>query len=215
MAAVYVLSNTIRSSLNTAQKELREREKAEKALREAETMYRALVEETSVIIYRDAPEEEGRTVYISPQIEGLLGYSVYEWQNAKNLWKELTHPDDLPRVLAGIKEYLVNGKRTTIEYRMRTKDNRWVWLQDESVVIKDDEGKPLFVHGVLIDITERKNAEQRVKQREAVLSAVAQTAQQLIKAADWRVGDPAHSWTIRRSDERKPRLYFYPPLRIR
>jgi PAS domain S-box-containing protein len=70
---------------------------------------------------------------------------------------------------------------------MRTKDNRWVWFQDEAVVIKDDEGKPLYVHGVLIDITKRKNAEQNVKQREAVLSAVAQTAQQLLKASDWRV----------------------------
>ena len=60
-----------------------------------------------------------------------------------------------------------------MEYRIRTKDNRWIWFQDESVVIKDDEGKPLYVHGVLIDITERKNAEQKVEQWEAVLSAVA------------------------------------------
>ena len=70
---------------------------------------------------------------------------------------------------------------------MRTRGNQWIWFQDESIVIKDDEGKPLYVHGVLIDITERKNAEQKVKQREAVLSAVAQTAQQLLKASDWRM----------------------------
>jgi len=186
MVGVYTLSNMVRNSLLATRNELKERKKVEQALREAEAMYRTLVEQTSVIIYRDAPEEEGRTIYISPQIEDLLGYSIYEWQSADNLWKELTHPDDLPHVLSAIKDYLASGERTTIEYRMRTKDNRWVWLHDESIVIKDDDDKPLYVHGVLIDITERKIAEQKVKQREAVLSAVAQTAQQLLKASDWR-----------------------------
>ena len=73
MVGVYTLSNMVRNSLAATSSELQERKKAEKALREAEAMYRTLVEETSVIIYRDAPEVEGRTVYISPQIESLLG----------------------------------------------------------------------------------------------------------------------------------------------
>jgi len=186
VAAVYVLSNLVRDSLISTRNELKERKKAEQALREAETMYRTLVEQTSVIIYRDSPSENTAPIYISPQIEDLLGYSVYEWQTSPDLWMGLTHPDDLPKVLDSIKGYLASGGKGMIEYRMRTKDNRWVWLQDESVVIQDDGGKPLYVHGVLIDITERKNAEQKVKQREAVLSAVAKTAQQLLKASDWK-----------------------------
>lgn len=185
--AVYVLSNLIRSSLAETQNELQERKKVEQALREAETTYRTLVEQTSVIIYRDAPEENGKTMYISPQIEGLLGYSVHEWLDTRaNFWKKVTHPDDLPAVTSAIKEYLKSGDRAVLEYRMISKNGRWVWFQDESVVIKDDDGHPLYVHGVLIDITERKNAEQKVRQREAVLSAVAHTAQQLLKVSDWR-----------------------------
>jgi len=187
MIAVYILSDMVRNSLIKTQNELWERKKIEQALREAETMYRTLVEQTSVIIYRDAPVEEGETLYISPQIKELLGYQVSEWHNNPTIWKDLTHPDDLEHVLAGIKDYLANGEKAVIEYRMKTKDNRWVWFQDESVVIKDDKGKPLYVHGVLIDITERKNAEQKVKQREAVLSAVAQAAQQLLKSTDWQM----------------------------
>jgi len=186
MAAVYILSNMIRDNLIATRNELKERKKIEQALREAEAMYRTLVEQTSVIIYRDAPTEQGTTIYISPQIEKLLGYQVTEWQNNPTIWKDLTHPDDLERVTSGIKGYLASGEKAMIEYRMRTKDNRWIWLQDESVVIKDEDGKPLYVHGVLIDITERKNAERKVEQREAVLSAVAQVARQLLKASNWQ-----------------------------
>src|SRR5258708_31471875 len=70
---------------------------------------------------------------------------------------------------------------------MLSKDGRWVWFQDESVVVKNDSGKPQYIHGVLIDISERKQAELKLKQREAILSAVAQTAQQLLKTSNWRV----------------------------
>ncbi len=187
MIAVYILSDQVRNSLVITRNELQEKKKIEQTLRETETMYRTLVEQTSVIIYRDAPIEQAGTLYISPQIKNLLGYEATEWQNDPTLWKALTHPDDLERVLSGIKDYLVSGEKAIMEYRIRTKDNRWIWFQDESIVIKDDDGKPLYVHGVLIDITERKNAEQKVEQWEAVLSAVAYTAQQLLKATDWRL----------------------------
>jgi len=60
MGAVYALANTTRNSLDAVHKELQEREKVEKALREAENKYRTLVEETSVIIYRDAPVDEAQ-----------------------------------------------------------------------------------------------------------------------------------------------------------
>ncbi|HKJ38913.1 MAG TPA: PAS domain S-box protein [Anaerolineales bacterium] len=186
LAAVHILSNTVRNSLRAAQDELQERRKIELALRETETMYRALVEQTSVVIYRDAPQENGATNYISPQIEDVLGYPIEEWNSNPELWKELTHPDDMPLVLSEIKNYLASGKKSVIEYRMKAKDGRWVWFQDESIVIKDDHDEPLFVHGVLIEITERKNTELKVRQRESIISAVASTAQLLLKSTNWR-----------------------------
>lgn len=183
---VQLLSDMLRTSLNDTRKELQERKRVEKELRGAETMYRALVEQTSVVTYRDAPNAESATLYISPQIETLLGYSMDEWKKNPVIWKELTHPDDLPQVLSGIKDYIATGERSQIEYRMHTRNGQWKWVRDESVIVKDEQGNPQYVHGVLIDITERKQAEDKLKQREAVLSAVAYTAQQLLKSADWR-----------------------------
>ena len=183
---VQLLSDLVQKNLTATRLELLERKKVEKELREAETLYRALVEQTSVVVYRDQPNVEGATIYISPQVQSLLGYSVDEWSRNPVIWKELTHPEDRPRVVSGIVNYIATGEPAQVEYRMRTKDSRWKWVRDESVVIKDDHGKPVYVHGVLIDITERKEAEEKLKQQEIILSAVAFTAQQLLKSSNWR-----------------------------
>ena len=73
MIAVYILSDQVRNSLVITRNELQEKKKIEQTLRETETMYRTLVEQTSVIIYRDAPIEQAGTLYISPQIKNCLG----------------------------------------------------------------------------------------------------------------------------------------------
>src|SRR5258706_822249 len=184
--AVQFLSETMRNNVVAIRRELEERKKAERALQEAKELYRNMVEETSVITYRDTAERESKTVYISPQIENILGYSQQEWLENPSLWAKLTHPDDLPDVYTKISEYLETGNKGLSEYRMLSKDGRWVWFQDESVVVKNSSGEALYIHGVLIDIIERKKAELKLKQREAILSAVAQTAQQLLKTSNWR-----------------------------
>ena len=183
--AVQVLSLTVRKNTIALNHELDERLRVEKALREAEELYRNMVEQTSVITYRDTADEEGETIYISPQIGDILGYSQDEWRDDPKLWMKITHPDDLPRAIAGIKDCLAKGK-TVCEYRMISKGGEWYWFQDESVLIRDEEGKPQYIHGVLIDITERKSAEEKIGQREAILSAVANTTQKLLKASNWR-----------------------------
>lgn len=186
MAAIYILSNTVHSSLTVAQTELGERQKIELALRERESMYRGLVEQTTVTTYRDSADLDGSALYISPQIENLIGYTPAEWTDSPIFWQSLVHPDDLPKVLGELEEYITTGKRTISEYRLKTKEGRWVWVRDESTVINNDEDGFQFVYGVYIDITEQKTAEHTIKQREEILGAVADTAQLLLKSRDWR-----------------------------
>lgn len=186
LTAVQVITNALRVNAERREQELIERKKVETALREAEELYRSLVENTSVITYRDSAEPVSQTNYISPQIVNVLGYSQEEWQADPLLWTKCTHPEDLPSVLAQIEGYLQTGGNSTIEYRMQAKDGRWVWFQDESVVLTNEQGRPKYIHGVLTDITERKQAEQKLRQREAILSAVAETAQLLLRAYNWR-----------------------------
>ncbi|MCK6584074.1 MAG: PAS domain-containing protein, partial [Anaerolineales bacterium] len=86
---------------------------------------------TSVITYRDTADEESRNIYISPQITDILGYSQSEWMNDPMLWLKITHPDDVPRVRAMIRDCLSDGGKTVCEYRMISKDGEWRWFQDE------------------------------------------------------------------------------------
>lgn len=183
--AVQTISLTVRHNTIALNRELDERRRVEKALRETEDLFRNMVERTSVITYRDTAEEQSETIYISPQIRDILGYSQDEWRDDPKLWLKVTHPDDAPGVISMIKECLTQGKSVG-EYRMVSKGGKWHWFQDEAVLVRDEEGNPQYIHGVLIDITERKIAEQKVSQREAILSAVANTTQKLLKAPNWR-----------------------------
>src|SRR5215207_9460390 len=126
---VQFLSQIVRNSAMATSHELEERKKVEQALREAEELYRNMVEETSVITYRDSAEKEGATIYISPQIEHILGYPQDAWKESPKLWLSLTHPEDLPDLLLKIESYLETGERAISEYRMQAKDGRWVWFQ--------------------------------------------------------------------------------------
>lgn len=138
-----------------------ERLTAEEQLREAEARYRALVEETPIVTYIDAAGTEGphASLYFSPQVEALLGYTPGELTQPEPLWPDLIHPDDRDRVLHAADEAERTQGPYDIEYRMLARDGRTVWVNDRSVLIRDEEGHPRFWQGVWVDITERKRAE--------------------------------------------------------
>ena len=143
-----------------------EQHRAQEALRDAELLYRTLVEETSVVIYRDAAEEGGPSIFVSSQVENLLGYSVAELTEDPFFWQTLVHPDDFSGALQTIHEVLTTGENRTSEYRLRSKAGDWIWVRDESVAVKDEDGKLLFVQGMYLNITRQKQVEA---QREALI----------------------------------------------
>ena len=74
------------------------RKEAERALRHAESRYRNLVERIPAVTYVAALDEVGSTLYVSPQVETLWGYSAEEWMADPTLWSQRIHPDDRQRV---------------------------------------------------------------------------------------------------------------------
>ncbi len=138
--------------------DITDRIRIEEQLRDAQERYRALVEQTPVVTYIDAPAPSSVTTYISPQVEALLGYTPEELTADPPLWPALIHPEDRERVLA----YAAEADRVQglygIEYRMCAKDGRVVWVYDQSVLIRDEQGRPLYWQGVWMDISERKRA---------------------------------------------------------
>ncbi len=144
-------------------RDISERRDAEAKLFEAELRYRALVEQLPLITYIDALDDESSNIYTSPQVEALLGYTVDEWTSDPSLFVKTLHPDDRDRALLAHAESHALSSALTIEYRLIAKDGRTVWLRDGSMVFKDADGNPVSRQGYLLDITDRREAEDQLR----------------------------------------------------
>jgi diguanylate cyclase (GGDEF)-like protein/PAS domain S-box-containing protein len=146
--------------------------------------YRRLVERLPVIVYTSEMGEHGEWLYVSPQVEKILGYTAEEFKADSGLWARLLHPDDRARALANETEiYLGDRTGRPVEYRLRTRGGGVVWMLDEAVLEADEAGVPLW-HGVLYDITERKQAEQELQRALSQQAVVAKLGEQALQNGD-------------------------------
>jgi len=136
--------------------------RATEELSDADARYRAVVEQIPAIVYTDVVDDAMSTIYVSPQIEELLGISPEEYIADPDLWVKQLHPDDREHALQSYLEGRTSGEPFSFEYRLLARDGRVVWFRDSAVVGNDRAGSPAFVHGVMFDITDRKNAEEQV-----------------------------------------------------
>jgi PAS domain S-box-containing protein len=124
-----------------------------------ELRYQRLVEHLPAIVYAEsATDDEAVVIYVSPQIRTLLGIDPEDWIGSSAGWLSRVHEDDRDRVAAVNAESERTGKPFADEYRMRTGNGTVVWFHDESVLVRDDDGRPLFWQGVMLDVTEQRRA---------------------------------------------------------
>jgi diguanylate cyclase (GGDEF)-like protein/PAS domain S-box-containing protein len=143
-------------------RDVTDRKRAERELREAEMRYRSLVERIPVVTYVDAVDRTSSTVYVSPQVEPMLGYPAAAWEADRDLWVRLLHPQDRERVLAEHERTNATGEPFTVEYRLVHRDGHDVWIRDEALLVRNARGEPQFWQGVMLDITSRKLAEEQM-----------------------------------------------------
>jgi diguanylate cyclase (GGDEF)-like protein/PAS domain S-box-containing protein len=142
-------------------------------LRHAEAKYRTLVEQLPLVTYIDALTATASGIYASPQIELLLGYTPEQWIDDPEIFAKLLHPDDRDRVLELVDHCNQTGELFRADYRLIRADGAVVWVQDESLVVYDEEGRPLFTQGYLLDVTEKKQAELRLVAEQNVARVLA------------------------------------------
>jgi PAS domain S-box-containing protein len=130
------------------------RRRREERLREAEAKYRTLVEQLPIATYINEIGMPVRTRYMSPQIETMLGFPVSDWLEP-GFFASRLHPEDTERVLAEIERTHERGDAFRLEYRLTAADGRNVWVLDETVAVRDEEYRPLFLQGFLVDVSDR------------------------------------------------------------
>jgi len=140
---------------------LSEKKQAEENLIQAEAKYRFLVEHIPAITYTTALDEPGKLLYISPQIQ-QLGFSPEEWlADPDGLLKQI-HPEDRALVRAEIAHGYESGEPLRCEYRLFTRAGEVRWFLNEASLVRHASGEPLFLQGVLVDITKDKEVEDEL-----------------------------------------------------
>ncbi|MEG4282048.1 EAL domain-containing protein [Microcoleus sp. A006_D1] len=141
-----------------------ERQRLEAALCTVEAKYCALVEQMPAVTYI-SPLNRSAKLYISPQIETFLGYSVAEWKADPDLWLKLVHPEDRDRVLVenatqkfSDGEDIFGDGPLVSEYRAIARNGKVVWFRDRAIAVRDEASKSVILQGAMFDITETKVA---------------------------------------------------------
>jgi two-component system, sensor histidine kinase and response regulator len=148
-----------------------ERKRAEERLRQAELRYRTLVERMPAVTYLQEIGGPDSAIYMSPQIEDLTGYSPEECKDPDLRWR-MVHPDDRERLQTEDDQTYEPGELVVSEYRVLHRDGRTLWVRNESLIIEDEASGTRYWQGFMVDITERKQAQEEMQRaREAAEEA--------------------------------------------
>ena len=151
------------------------RKEAEERLRRAEGRYRTLVERMPAVTYIQEVGDRDSAIYMSPQIEALTGYTPEECQDRDLRWR-MVHPEDRERMRAADEEAEEPGRVYTDEYRVLHRDGRTVWVRNESVLFEEEASGTRYWQGFMVDITERRQAEEALRRSEAGLAEAQRVA---------------------------------------
>jgi PAS domain S-box-containing protein len=155
-----------------------ERTRREAALRAQEQQYAALVNSIDGIVW----EADARTFqfkFVSRKAESILGFPASRWIEDPAFWKNQLHEDDRESAVAHCLEAVRRGEDHDFEYRMRAADGRVVWLRD-IVTVERENGETVALRGVMIDITDRRRAEDEVRHSEERFRTLIENVSDLI-----------------------------------
>ncbi len=134
------------------------------ALRESEERFRTLVNNIPGVSYRCAVDEHWTMEFISDEVETISGYPAADFiQNSVRSYASIIHPDDAQIAGDTAMERVLRKETYMIEYRVVRADGDVRWVYEKGTGIFDENGDVRFLDGVIIDNTERKQAEEQIK----------------------------------------------------
>ena len=143
-----------------AARDITERKQNEQKLLKSEAKYRSLVEQMPSVVYLIPLKSTDQEYYLSPQIR-QIGYTSEEVLADLTLWRKLIHPDDRSRV-ASFDHHFVSDKTISDEYRFFTRAGQMIWVHEDYWTVRDGTGQPIYIQGICSDITNRKQAEEKL-----------------------------------------------------
>ena len=147
----------------------------------SEEKYRSLITNMPDVVWRS--NSEGKTTFISPRAEDVYGYLPEDiYREGEKLWFGRIHPDDIDTVKKAYETLFAENKKFDVEYRIRKKDGKWIWLHDKAIVTSE-KGGTKYADGLFADITELKQTKEELKQHRDHLRELVEERTAKLKSA--------------------------------
>ncbi len=154
------LRRSVRHAIRRAQQEA--------ALHATEARFQMLVDQLPAVVYAN-DAEYSRAIYVSSQIERLVGHPPERFLEDPAFGDALIHPEDRERVLDAVRDAAGGDGPLELEYRLVARDGSEVWVHDASSLVRGPAGEPLFWQGVLMDVSEQRCAEAAIRRLAAMV----------------------------------------------
>jgi PAS domain S-box-containing protein len=159
---------------NLISTDITEHKKAEEALRQSEEKYRSLI--TNIPDVTWTTDCEGKTTFISPNIEKVYGFTPEEvYRGGSHIWFGRVHPDDVEHIKEAYESLFTENKIFDVEYRIQRKDGRWIWLRDRAVATYEKNGV-MYADGIFSDITEHEKITDNLRKTRERLEYILATS---------------------------------------
>jgi PAS domain S-box-containing protein len=152
-----------------------ERGKAFHAALEKEEALKTIINHSQMVVFLWRNEEKWPVEFVSENVLNL-GYTVEDFTSGRVLYGDIIYPEDLNKVEEGLEKRIRTGATDfDIEYRIFSKSGKIRWLNERTFIQRDPEGKVTHFQGVVLDITEKKKSEEKLRkalEMQRVLTAV-------------------------------------------
>src|SRR5580698_3929273 len=149
-----------------------------------EDRYRVLLDQIPAVVFMAYLDQGIGEAYVSPHIEKTLGFTQKEWLEDPVRWYRQIHRDDKDRWSEEAAGTFVSGKPLRSAYRVMARDGHVVWFHCEARLVRREDGRPWFIHGVGFDITELKQVERALQEERNFVSAILDTVGALVVVLD-------------------------------
>ena len=135
-----------------------------------------------IVFYTTTTDKTMGNTWLSEQVKNITGFTAKEMMSDSRFWENRIHPDDKKKAL---KEYycIFDTNIVETEYRWKTASGPYKWFQDKAILLTDENNNPKQIIGLWIDITEKVEAENKLRQSEAQLKE----AQHLVQLGSWEL----------------------------
>jgi sigma-B regulation protein RsbU (phosphoserine phosphatase) len=148
------------------------RDQTEEALRVAEM----IIARSPVVLFRRLAGEQSTLVYVSSNIS-QFGYSDHDLIDGKIRFSQIVHPEDRNRLAKEIKQFAeADVEEYTQSYRILTRIDEVRWVEDQTSVVRDGQGRKVYNQGIMVDVTPRRLAEEELRKSEEKFRRIVETA---------------------------------------